>query len=334
MLIVFCISNLSIPQTITLLEGHYPNVIVITDHINIFQYLTKIYGKAKIVYLEHFEINKNPFSIFKFFLYRKQLWKKFKYLSQNDIYFFFNAFGLYESYLLKKLAKNNSIYYSKDININCWQKHINIRSFIMVLEYYLLFDVIITPLFTGDRFIPSVSKKFLKQIKARETNINVNTELIDEIQSKNFVLDHPNILFLTGGVIENKIIRQEDFIYYNDLLIKKISNYKIVLKNHPRYPEKYSLENELSEIPSYVPANMIISYFNCVIGYSSAVLFEAANCGKTAISTINYYPTSNQNRKKSYRRYLELNLSENRKIFFPNTVEEIIELINNVVKLK
>ncbi len=77
-----------------------------------------------------------------------------------------------------------------------------------------------------------------------------------------------------------------------------------------------------------MPANILFHSFKFVIGYSSSVLFEAANEGCISISLLNYFKPEEEERKKNYILYLTKNLEEEKKIYFPTSIQEINKIIS------
>ena len=101
-------------------------------------------------------------------------------------------------------------------------------------------------------------------------------------------------------------------------------NYKKLLLKRKNFEEKkYYLEKALAEVPSFIPANLLIYNFKIVIGYNSATLFEAANKSCKVISLL-YLLSKNTFTVKYYKNYLDKNLKVNKKIFYPKTYEQFI----------
>ena len=78
---------------------------------------------------------------------------------------------------------------------------------------------------------------------------------------------------------------------------------------HPRYENLYSEEQKLDTIPSCLPGNLIFDQFDIIIGYCSAILFEAANKGKKVYSTLKYFNPLTVKTQNQYIEYLTSNLT-------------------------
>ncbi|HEY5587478.1 MAG TPA: hypothetical protein VIK86_00825 [Candidatus Paceibacterota bacterium] len=335
MKLIFCISNLSVPVTISLVENENEDFVIFTDQLNLVIFFSKLYGNDRVIFCENFKIKGKiqhllffPFLI----LFKHNLWKKFQNYSGCKVYFFFNAFGFKESWLIKKLSKKNLIFYQPDIDMSSFTQILNVKSIIGMLMIFCNYNVITEPKYSNTNIYYSVSKKFIHQTKTELIDIKINKEAIKRTISQHFDVSKRKIIYLIGDVVESKYIDEKEYILKNDLLLAKFNKDETILKIHPRYTKIYSKENEFGMLPSYIPANVLIEHFEIVIAYSSSVLFEFANNGITAISLLNYFEPTSQSIKSDFIQYLKHNTVEERMIYYPKNTDEIYGIINSETK--
>ena len=104
---------------------------------------------------------------------------------------------------------------------------------------------------------------------------------------------------------------------------------KLILKRKNFKEKKLYFEKNLSEIPTYIPLNLLIYNFKVVVSYNSAILFEAANKSCKAISLL-YILSKEAKTIDFYEEYLNSNLQRGKKIFYPKTYEQFIKYLNTV----
>ena len=75
--------------------------------------------------------------------------------------------------------------------------------------------------------------------------------------------------------------------------------------------------------------NVILDAFDIYIGYFSTLLVEAAQNGKKVISTLYLMKPQNEASQQRFYEYLENRLNGKGIIYFPKTIEEFKDIINN-----
>jgi len=328
--IIFCLSYLNVPITFQLIEAlKEKNVLIITNIYNISKLIKLVYPAASIILAKNSGLT--PFNLYM----QKQFYRKaLRFTKNNDVYFFFVAYGFVESYALKLLSENNKIYYKKSVSIpppikqfslmnNIWKLYLNIMLGVK-------FDVATTS--HGDRRFLT-SKSFLDQLCINNFDLPNNMFEVNARLMNMLKITKRKILLLAGGVVEPGVIEKTE---YNqkidsliDYLLQKYGLDNISIKLHPRFLDLHSQEILLHKIPNYVPGNLILDNFDIIIGYSSSLLFEAANIGIKAISTLDYFKPINQNVREHLRVYLESNLNDGASIIFPNSLNDTCRYIAN-----
>jgi len=147
-------------------------------------------------------------------------------------------------------------------------------------------------------------------------------------------LDSCKILLCAGGVVETGFVDNEEYARKTkeliDVLVSHYGTKAINIKMHPRYPQKYSNETQLDDIPSWIPASTILRDFDVVISYSSAVLFEASNADRVAICLMDYYRPRDQSVSENVKMYLKDNTTN--QIHYPRNIGEMESILNEVFK--
>jgi hypothetical protein len=328
MKLVFCLSNLFIPSTISLInENSEIRILLYTDQKGIYDFFKIMnFKNVKLYFNNNISLSKNPF---KYIFTRHKVLKEFQKKDFSEIYFFHNAFGSFENYLISKLSSTIKVYHCPVIKSLPFEKRKSLKSYIGKTISKLIYNTEVTPLWIGERYTYKLSDSFFKKINSNKKKIIIDNLFINKIVEERFKIKNiNNILLLVGGIVELGHVSKGEYESKIDALINTIGKEHIACKPHPRYDERYSRESELELIHSYIPANVLFSKFKIFIGYSTTVLTESANNGLTAISLIDYLVPTSLERKRIYKDYLKNNLDSGI-IHFPQTLEEIISLIKN-----
>jgi len=140
------------------------------------------------------------------------------------------------------------------------------------------------------------------------------------------------ILLCMGGVTESGQVDVNEYINKMDKVIRLIKTLyldsEIMIKMHPRFNNKLSLEKELREAPSYLPARYLMQNVDIIIGHSTAALFEAANLGKKVVSLLEYMEAKDKRDRANYKKYM-LNNSNNG-IYFPVNDSEMMVILKDL----
>lgn len=312
--IIFCLSYLSVPITCQLIEeNNSENVMVISNVTNIIKLISELYPLVNTLFVESNGLM--PYALYKQKLFYKN---KLKEIKDGNIYFFFVAYGIMESFAIRRLSKKNNIFYKKSVDIS----HFNISNSIKskLWKYYLesTLGVEFNTRLVNGKLVFAVSDNFLTQLNVKAIEIPDNIENVEKRIVDQYSLSNKKILFCVGGIVEDGLVGIKEYMQKNDALIKdlykKYGQNQIVLKMHPRFNKLHSKEKTLYSIPNYIPGNMIIDHFDIIIGYCSAILFEAANKGKKVYSTLKYFRPFDRETQNQYINYLTTNLNPKREI--------------------
>lgn len=325
----FCLSSLSVPKVISLINHNNSSFFIYTNQESIKILFEELYGTEHVLHLENSAKYNNIIGNIFFvnsFLLKKKIWKIFKDFNNYNIYFFHNAFSYLETYVIKKLSKRNYVFYKPDVCLDFLSSNMNLKVIINLLIIYINYGILLSPRRLDNIYYYIISQRFLKKNNIQTININVDYNKINELTKERLSIAKINILYLIGGSVEDEYISEKEYVDKNDKLLNSISKFNITVKLHPRYSKLYSLECNIKNIPSYIPANILISNTDILISYSSAALFEFSNCGKTSISLLKYFKPESEEIRDGTIQYLNTNLSES-KIYYPQNITEIIKII-------
>lgn len=314
MKLIFCLSNLFVPATLTLIKNAgKEKVMVYTDQEGIDKFFESLnLDNVEVYYRNELHLKKNIHTVQKYLKVRKGILRELQKRNFNDLYFFHNTFGIIENWLIKILSKTLKVYHIPIFNEIPFEKKYSLKAIKEILLSWLINGVNVIPLYTGERFIYKISDSFIEKIKAQKKTITIETEFIKELIDEKYVFSNKEIVLLTGSVIELKQVEEEEYTAKINALINTIGADKIVAKPHPRFPNRYGKEKELELVPPYIPANVLFAKFKTFIGYSTAVLTEASNEGLTAISLLEYLEPVSNERRDNYKKYLVANQVGNR----------------------
>lgn len=330
MKIIFCLSYLSVPTTISIIESSNADFLIVTSNKILDTFFKRFYPGEKIFLLKSTPlISKNPLqsisNLYFIHKYKKEILDRFKVFRKTDVCFFFVAFCEFETWLIKQLSMANNIYYKPAVSIQNLTSDQSIQAKIGKWVRRFIYSIDFKVLTSGKNTYYALSHKFLQGIKAKEFHIEVNIESIcDKIIDSFQEIENVRILILCGGIIgtyveRSEYIRQMDILI--NLLIKKFGCDALAIKAHPRFDEYFSKENLLKKIPVDIAANLILSHFDTIIGYSTATLAEAANAGKKSISLLRLMDPIDRHVRDSYIAYLDNNATK--AIYYPESSEEL-----------
>jgi hypothetical protein len=310
MKLIFCLSNLFVPATLTLIKKEdKEQVMVYTDQEGMVQFFESLnLENVTVYYRTELYLKKNIQTIRKYFEERKRILKELRKLNTSELYFFHNTFGAIENWLIKYLSKTTKVFHIPIFNELPFERKYSLKALKGIIISWLANGINVIPLYTGERYIYKTADSFFKKINAKETQLTIDNEYIKHLIDEKYNFGNKEIVLLTGTIVELNQVEEEEYIKKINALITSIGADKMVAKPHPRFPNRFGMENELELVPPYIPANVLFSKFKIYIGYSTTVLTEAANEGLTAISLLDYFEPISVERKSNYKKYLLDNL--------------------------
>lgn len=334
--IIFCISYLEIKSTLQLIHQYGENNVIIVTYIeNIEKFIELVHPDISILFYSPVPYTPTIRNYFRSQKSKKQWKTYFERIFDYDIYFSHVAFGVFESYLIRLLSLKNNIYYKPEVKENFNQNR-SIKA--RIIQFYIKwqFGVEVISGIHNNIFIPVLSKIFITSVNAKHYKLQDNwTSINDDINSK-INIRNKRVLILAGGIVDGGSVNVLEYEEKTNKLIRQLMECygidELCVKKHPRFDDLWSIENDLDEIPSFIPAEFIVDHFELIIGYSSVVLFRAANMGKKVISTIKYYEPLQKNIVTESMSYFEVNLHKGRKIEYINSVNDLLQSLESAIE--
>lgn len=330
MKIIFCLSYLSVPTTMSIIESSDEDFLIVTSNKMLDNFFKRLYPREKIFLLKSTPlISKNPlqtiYNLYFIHKYKKEILVKFNRFQNIGLFFFFVAFCEFESWVVKQLSISNNIYYKQAVSIDHLQRDYSIQGWVGKLIRKIIYSIDFIPLKTGNHKYYKISPKFSQQIDAKPFILDINNKLVSKKLNDHLKeFRNSKILILCGWVAE-VFVKMPEYIRKVDAVLKLLENAygydALAIKTHPQRPEYYSKEKTLKKIPSDIPANLLLNHFDVVIGYDSATLIEAANAGKKAISLLRLMDPIDPDVRDSFIIYLENNATK--AIYYPESSEEL-----------
>ncbi|MEP1094947.1 MAG: hypothetical protein ABJG78_07535 [Cyclobacteriaceae bacterium] len=328
MTIILCQSFLSIPLTITIAAKN-ENFLIISTNREAYKFFSQLYSEKEIVLLPEINVSlKGLLNINSILKAKRGVKRRIANYSKSDVYFFLVAFCEYPAWIVKVLSNKNKIYYKAATQLpNSVTKTDSIKGILhQTFSYYFWGINVDRKILDRTLFFP-LSQKYFSKINSMLCPIVVDNEVIENV-IKNKVRVGGKILYLSGGIIENNLVCETEFELKTNQFFDRIPLEEVFLKLHPRSNLARFAEKKIPQISSFIPANLICNNFDVVIGYNTATLYEAANGGKIAISLLNYFEPLSDNKRNGYIDYLRNNTKLDMKLYFPSSLEEVIQLID------
>lgn len=338
--IYFCLSYLSVPHTITLIRNtNTPDFKIVTSNNQIYKFFDKLFDKDKITLIPSFSytipLSKGivlfPIKLIWIWRMKHKTWNRFKGIENQNVYFFFNASAYSHAWIIYKLSKRNTIFYQEDTNLSMYPGNVNLKTWINKQFLNLVYKLQADPIDLGNGLITyKIKTKYFTKVNAESLKIELNYKEISKWVNNLLNFPRGDILLLTGLMAEFGLT-VENYIKWSDILIAQLKKcgYTVHFKMHVRQSVKYSLEKTLYEVPKYLPASLLLHY-KIYISYMSSALTEAANNDILAISLINYFPSNKEERKENFKNTLKKNLDRDKVIYYPPTLSEILNIIDNI----
>jgi len=339
MTVVFCLSYLNLPITLSIVDYSGDDFLIITSSPSLYDFLSRLFPRERLIYIEPpFLEDRSPVRMVRNLIlvgrYKKKIYAMFKGFRNVDIYFFGIFSCEFEAWLVKRLSSLNTIYYNSLVDVSNLMPARGVKALIGKCLRRMAYNMEFSALYNGRTIYYGVSHAFLKKVRPRPISIPIDEQRIEKIAAERLELrlEGRRILFLCGG-IAGIYVRTSEYTAKMDHLIRSMKERfgegALAIKAHPRYDEYHSEEDTLFRIPAYIPASFLVHQFDVVIGYFSSALFEAAMKGKRVISMLRLLEPVNMEIRKGYIAYLNNN-SGNR-VLFPGSVEEAMDFIGQTV---
>lgn len=322
MTLLICNSNLFVPIILTQILSYKEKTFLVLIDQECFKDLFNFLDLPNVILIT----TQNP-TLKQVYSTKKRLLKQLNKYEISDIVFFHNEFGDISNWVIHKFSSKAKIYHGNVYNSLPYPTIHNIKGLKLKLRYQLLYHTNIEPLYDGNIYIPSLSKNFFKKNHIQDLQYNIDLITINNYVNRKLNIEPNKILLLTGSVVSSQQIDEQTYTKYVNKIISRIGEDKLLSKCHPRFNDLFGKEKVLQQIPSFIPANLIINNFEYYIGYNSTLLVEAALAGKKAISLIDLIPSINPQIPQCWHLFFNDRLRGKAKIYFPKNIEELLSYI-------
>ena len=334
--IIFCLSYLEVPVTITLVESSEDSFVIVTSEPVLKKFLERMYSPEMIVLIpERVKVSLNPYkfmaNLYRISQSKAYLRKIAETFEFKEGFFFGTGFCEFECWFLRKLSIQN-IYYNPLVSLDHLPEDASLKGKVLRCYFEFLFGEKFRGVTNGLQHFRVVSDSFLQDIGVVSFTPQVNKEVVANRVQEVLGTGKCKVLILCGWVAnyyvsEGHYVQMMDRIIY--LLSQLFGEVQLKVKAHPQCQEYYSKEVTLNKIPEDIPASLFLDNVDIVVGYESAVLIEAANAKKIAISTLRLMPPINSATRDKSIEYLKNNATEN--ILFPKSIVELERHISSYI---
>lgn len=323
--VLICNSNMFVPYVLSEVLAHEDEQYLIMSDID---NMTRFFYEIKLPNAAILKYN-HPTSFRKIFKSRRFLLRTTDKYNVERIVFFHTEFGGIINWYISKKAKDTEICYCKVFNSLPYPKARGIKAMYYWLSDYILHGVSMEILSRPPKLLPSLPQSFFKKVGAKAINIEIDYCKIKKVLADKFseIVIDAKVVFLTGSTVSTGFVEEEEYTKKTNALIDAIGADMCVAKCHPRFKDVFGKELELKSIPSYIPGNLIIGSYEVFISNHSTMLVEAAIAGKTAISLIDYYHQTSEDKIDQIKSFYNERLEGRGKIFYPKSLEEVLGII-------
>ena len=322
--LLVCNSNMFVPTVLTeVLSNTDKKYIVISDTVSITRFFDFL-AIPNVIYREYGVKRR-----FDFVLEKRKLLTFVNQYEISKLVFFHAEFGEMANWLISKLSKKRiPIKYCKLYDsIPSIKAPLSLCAMKILLRQYLFWgqkmDIMLY-----DAPFPSIPKSFFQKNAVETIEMPINSELIDfHLKDRlNLFGVKGKYILLTGTAVHNGWYKESEYTTFINELIETLGVKNVVSKCHPRYTDLYGLENELQQVPSFIPGNVLFSCFDYFIGLESTLLVEAAQAGKVSVSYLDWLCPI-QSRRDIQHAFFENRLQGKGNICFPKSMEEFVQIM-------
>lgn len=327
--LLLCNTNLAVTTVVCqIAKEPSKKFIVLTDVINIYRFLSLLdYANAELYFIESSFSFDTILGLFK-------TKRRIKRIIQNNniskVYHYHRVFGQLYNWVISYCARKGCqvINYKVKEAIDFPLAKKNLKYFKTKLLQFLLYSGDVEILDKGGgSYIPKLSPSFFQKYKIQISDYKIDDSIIKDsagviIKKMGLKVNNKNIILLNGSVMATGQVDSEEYKEKIRLLIEAIGCENIVAKCHPRFNDETEEEKRLKHIPSFIPMDFLLMYYDVIIGYNSTTLRYASALGKKAISLIDFFVPTNIERKNNW--YATFADSE---IYYPKSPNDLVNII-------
>lgn len=325
--LLICNSNMFIPTVMTEVLSHLQeHYLVISDTKSITKFFEFV-SLPNIDYIEYGQLDNR----FDFIKKKKKLMSQVQQYEIGEVVFFHAEFGAMANWLIKKLSHSLPIKYCKIYDSIPAPRSKKWKIvFLTKIRERLMWGVAVEVLEGSAYPLPSLPPSFFKKVKAATIQLPIDNKLVTDYVSEklgSMNLNAENVL-LTGTIVADGLADASFYTKLTNKVIDTVGAENLVSKCHPRFKDLYGKEQDLPQVPSFIPGNVLMDSYNVFIGYESTLLVEAAVAGKKSISLMHFLQVKDEVKQRLFD-FFDSRLQGRGKIFFPNTLEELETLVKS-----
>lgn len=309
------------------------NTLIVSD-INLYHYLKSTTMPS--CFIQYVDLNvpvfsKNPFYYLKLYSKFRRVYEKyFSQITDYDIYFFVKLWFEFGLLLIKKLAKNNHVYYYDCYPENNFSAtmHNKLKEFILQKIYGLEMNVYSIGFEISEIQNTFFERNAIEVLDNMPASGNVCSILgLDNISED---IRNKKVLILLGGVeyvkgVNEKCIAKSWESIIN-VLKETYNDNEILVKEHPRFNTKIKVLNKyILEGIRIIPAEVLqVSYnFDKIISIFSTALFGTYSKHTDLISVIDLFELP-----ENIVRHFRYHLKTHRNIAIPQNLNKLKSIIS------
>jgi len=183
MKIIFCLSYLSVPVTITKAAAGEAFIIVVSKE-SMYRLFCEIFNKKNIVLIDTQPpiLSKSPIKMLENIICvlrnKIKIWKQFRAYRNCEVHYFATAYSEYETWLVKKMATYNKIYFKSIVDIDHLDKKYGFYQIIYLFVNRLIYGIKLVPLWNGRYCFYSIVTNFMKNNNADNNELCVDNRSI------------------------------------------------------------------------------------------------------------------------------------------------------------
>ena len=330
---IFIGSYLSVTCAIDVVEHEGGEFRILADDKGLINLFSELYGSDSVIEIPPLFSSFGSISLLisEFIAlqkYKKNILEHCLSLKPSKIIFFYIGWYGFASWLIKKLSRDVEIYHRPKVDMRSFKSNYSIRLVIKTFIASCIYGIRFKSVSFYGYPMTVIDNSFLKLVGAQKYDHNFNPKNIEKFIDNKLKHTSIEVLLLLGGEYFLDLDRYSAAMkdIYN-VLLKNYKPFNVGIKNHPQFP---MVKNEWNEnfviLDSKLPANLLCYSSKVVIAYESSVLYEAADIGKSAISTLHIIPSKKIGEVERVEKYL-LDNSKSKNIYFPRSIDEFNDLL-------
>jgi hypothetical protein len=324
---------MNVTDVIDTIEREKSNFMILTSDKHLQELFSDLYSSKEVIKLPILFENFRPST--QFFrdlvllpFYKRKILNICKKINPKKIMFYYIGWNGLESWLIKNLSRDVKIYHRPKVDMRSIKSNNSMRLVIKTFIASFIYGIRFKSASFHGYPMTVIDKSFLKLVDAQKYDHIFNPKNIEKFIDNRLKHSNIDVLLLVGGEyyldLDKYSAAMKDIF---SVLHKYYKPFNIGIKNHPHFP---MFKNEWNEdfviLDSKLPANLLCYSSKVVIAYESSVLYEAADIGKSAISTLHIIPSKKNGEGDRVEKYL-LDNSKSKNIYFPRSIDEFNDLL-------